>query len=367
VYVRFGIFFLLLSFHTAAAAQSDWKKAWDGAVRAAEAEGRLTLYGCCYDYDRILEGFKKIYPKIKVATVLGSGSQLGARILAERRAGKYLPDVLGAGANTIHDVLYKAHALDAFKPALVLPEVLDPGKWLDGEHRYIDPEKRYIFAFAANSQSGQISYNVEWVKPGEFKSFWDLLDQKWQGKIASLDPTATGMGAALQFFYYHPELGPPFIRKLYGEMQATLSRDPRQMTDWLASGKFALCIRCTAGGEVAKAKQQGLRVEFLDTENWKEGGSSSAAGGTLGLLDRAPHPNAAKVFINWFLSREGQIAMQKLGRPDAHNSRRIDIPKDDVDPFNKLEPGKKYFDLARPEFQDLAPILKLVKEVLPQK
>jgi iron(III) transport system substrate-binding protein len=362
-----GAFFLVLSRAGSASAQADWKKTWDDAVRAAETEGQLNLYGCCYDYDRILEGFKKKYPKIKVATVLGSGSQLGARILAERRAGKYLPDVLGAGANTIHDVLYKAHALEAFRPALILPEVLDAAKWLDGEHRYIDPEKRHIFAFAANSQSGQISYNVESVKPAEFKSYWHLLDPKWKGKIASLDPTATGMGAALQFLYYHSDLGPPFIRKLYGEMQVTLSRDARQMTDWLASGKFALCIRCTAGGEVAKAKQQGLRVEFLDTENWKEGGSSSAAGGTLGLLNRAPHPNAAKVFINWFLSREGQIAMQKLGRPDAHNSRRIDIPKDDVDPFNKLEPGKKYFDLAKPEFQDLTPIFKLVKEVLPQK
>ena len=59
--------------------------------------------------------------------------------------------------------------------------------------------------------------------------------------------------------------------------------------------------------------------------------------------------------------------LQKFGRPDAHNSRRIDIPKDDVDPYNRLEPGKKYFDLAKPEYQDLTPIFKLVKEVLPQK
>ena len=118
---------------------------------------------------------------------------------------------------------------------------------------------------------------------------------------------------------------------------------------------------------MAKAKQQGLPIGFLDTENWREGGSSSAAGGALGLPNRAPHPNTAKVFVNWFLSREGQIALQKLGRPDAHNSRRIDIPKDDVDPYNRLEEGKKYFDLARPEFQDLGVIFKLVREVLPQK
>jgi iron(III) transport system substrate-binding protein len=371
-----GIFFFLSAFYFFVVifperlqAQASWKTDWEKALRAAEAEGQLTLYGCCYEYDRILEVFGKKYPKIKVTTVLGSGGQLGSRILAERRGDKYLADVFSAGANTIHDVLYhRINALEPIKPALILPEVVDPSKWYEGEHRYIDPEKQCIFAFVANSQSGQVQYNRDQqVNPAEFKSFWDLLNSKWKGKMASLDPTTFGMGAALQFFYYHPELGPTFLRKLYGEIQVTVSRDARQMTDWLVSGKFPLCIRCNAGSEVAKAKEQGLPIGFLDTESWKEGGSSSAAGGTLGIPSRVPHPNAAKVFINWFLSREGQMALQKFGRPDAHNSRRIDIPKDDVDPYNRLAPGKKYFDLAKPEYQDLTPIFKLVKDVLPQK
>jgi ABC-type Fe3+ transport system substrate-binding protein len=363
-----ALFVFVVMFPDSLGAQAGWKEEWEKTLRVAEAEGQLTLYGCCYEYDRILEGFKKKYPKIKVSTVLGSGGQLGSRILAERRGEKYLADVFSAGANTLHDVLYKTQILEPIKPTLTLPEVIDASKWHEGEHRYIDPEKRFIFAFVANSQSGQVQYNrAQQVNPAEFNSFWDLLKPKWKGKMASLDPTTFGMGAALQFFYYHPELGPAFLRKLYGEMQVTVSRDARQMTDWLVSGKFPLCIRCNAGSEVGKAKEQGLPIGSLDTESWKEGGSSSAAGGTLGIPSRAPHPNAAKVFINWFLSREGQMALQKFGRPDAHNSRRIDIPKDDVDPYNRLEPGKKYFDLAKPEYQDLTAIFKLVKEVLPQK
>ena len=181
-------------------AQSNWKGEWEKTLKAAEVEGHLTLYGCCYEYDRILEGFKKKHPKIKVTTVLGTGNQLSSRILAERRGDKYLPDVFSAGANTIHDVLYKARALDLFRPALILPEVLDLSKWYDGEHRYIDPEKRYIFAFVANSQSGQVSYNVQQVAPGEFKSYWDFVNSKWKGKMVSLDPTSFGMGATLQFY-----------------------------------------------------------------------------------------------------------------------------------------------------------------------
>lgn len=358
---------LFASLPALASAQSNWKEEWGKTLRAAETEAQLTLYGCCYEYDRILEGFKKKYPKIKVATVLGSGNQLAIRILAERRGDKFIPDVVSAGANTIHDALYKAHILEPIKPALLLPEVLDQSKWYEGEHRYIDPEKRYIFAFVANSQSGQVIYNFKLVNPAEFKSYWDLVNPKWKGKMASLDPTSFGMGATLQFFYFNPELGALFLKKLYGEMQVAISRDARQMTDWVAAGKFSLCIRCNAGSEVGKAVQQKLPIGYLDTEDWQEGGSSSAAGGTLGIPTRAPHPNAAKVFINWFLSREGQIALQKFGRPDAHNSRRIDIAKDDVDAFNRLDEKKKYFDLAKPEYQDLTPIFKLVKEVLPQK
>lgn len=350
-----------------ASAQSNWQAEWERTLRAAETEGQVTLYGCCYEYDRVLDGFRKKYPKIKVTTVLASGNQLSTRILAERRGDRYLIDVVSSGANTLHDALYKAHVLEPIKPALLLPEVLDLSKWYEGEHRYIDPEKRYIFAFVANSQSGQVIYNTKQASPAEFKSFWDLLNPKWKGKIASLDPTSFGMGATLQFFYYHPELGAPFLKKLYGEMEIVVSRDPRQMADWLSTGKLPLCIRCNAGGEVEKAIQQKLPLGYLDTENWKEGGSSSAAGGTLGIPSRAPHPNAAKVLVNWLLTREGQMALQKLGRPDAHNSRRIDIPKDDVDPYNRLDERKKYFDLAKPEYQDLTPIFKLVKDVLPQK
>ena len=349
-------------------AQAGGQTDWQQTIHDAETEGQLTLYGCCYDYDRILLEFTKKYPKIKTTAVRGSGGQLSTRILAERRGAKYLADVFSAGANTIHDALYqKTNVLQPIKPALMLPEVLDPSKWYGGEHRYIDPEQRYIFAFVANSQSGQVQYNTQQVNPAEFSSFWDLLNPKWKGKMSSLDPTSFGMGAALQFLYYHPELGPKFLQRFYGDMRITLSRDPRQMTDWLAAGKFMLCFRCNAGSAVGKAKEQGLPIGSFDTESWKEGGSSSAAGGTLGFPSQAPHPNAAKVFINWFLSREGQIALQKLGRPDAHNSRRIDIPKEDVDPYNRLDPGKKYFDLAKPEYQDLTPIFKFIKEVLPHK
>src|ERR1041385_5003908 len=64
-------------------AQADRQNDWDTTLRAAESEGQLTIYGCCYDYDRILEGFKKKFHKIKVATVAQPGGQLSSKIRSE--------------------------------------------------------------------------------------------------------------------------------------------------------------------------------------------------------------------------------------------------------------------------------------------
>ena len=153
-----------------------------------------------------------------------------------------------------------------------------------------------------------------------------------------------------------------FIRKLFGKMGATLFRDFRQGPDWLATGKFAICFFC----DVDLLKQQGLPVDTFGPGVFKEGGGLVQQFGTLALVNRALHPNAAKVFINWLLSRRGQIALQKklASAESPADSLRIDIPKDDV-PFQsrRLE-GVKYLDTGRPEWIDMSPILALVNDAI---
>ena len=355
-------FFILLGPVGNALAQSNWSKEWETILAAAKKEGQVTVY--IYRYERLLDEFKKDYPDIKVVSVAGRGTALTTRIITERRADKFIADVYSGGANGNFNVLYKGKALDPIKPALILPEVVDPSKWYGGEHRYADPDSKYIFAYLANPSSAQLSFNAKLVNSKEFKSHWDLLNPKWRGKIVSLDPRDTGLGATMQFLYFHPELGPEFIKRFFGSMDITFSRNFPQMTDWLAQGKFALCMGCK---DSLQAKNQGLPVDDFDTSGWKEGGSFSTGGGSLSLLNHAPHPNAAKVFINWFLSRRGQTAMQKyndLYGEDAPNSRRMDIPKEMLVPNNRMIPGKKYFDVSDPKYADMTPMFNLVKEIM---
>jgi iron(III) transport system substrate-binding protein len=343
--------------------QTDWKKEWEKTLATAKLEGQITVYASTYE--RVLEAFKMEYPEIRVTSVGGRSSDVATRIIAERRAGKYLADVIAVGSNTSFNVLYRANALDPLKPTFILPEVLDQSKWLGGEHPFVDPERQYVFVYLSNPSS-VFDYNTKLTNPAEFKSYWDVLNPKWKGKIVSLTPTSTTMGSTLQFLYYHPELGQEFLKKLFGSMDVTFSGDPRQMLDWLAQGKFAICLGCR-NNEIAKAKKQGLPVGSLDTSTWKEGGRISLSG-SLSLANKAPHPNAAKILINWYLSQKGQIAVQREGTSDEGvNSRRIDIPKDDVDPAYRLVEGRRYFDVSRPEWQDLTPVFDFVKQIADQK
>ncbi len=348
-------------------ASADWTKEWEKTLEAAKKEGQVSIYLCSTcsatnRYEAILDEFKKEYRDIKVVTVTGSGAQLVQREVGERRAGKYLVDIHGGGANGAFNTLYKGKVLDPIKPTLILPEVVDESKWYGKKHHYIDPEEKYIFAYLASVSTAQLFYNSTLINPKEFKSHWDLTNPKLKGKIVALDPSNTGLGATMQFFYYHPELGPDFIRKLFGEMDITYSGEYRQMVDWVVSGKFAVCIGCK---DTDRARAQGLPIEQFDTTLWKEGASFSAGGGTLSLVNQGPHPNASKVFINWFLSRKGQTALQKFGNPDdPPNSRRTDIPKDGIRLQNQLIEGRRYLDVTRPEWQDMTPIFNLAKDVM---
>jgi len=334
---------------------------WWRVVEAAKKEGQLTVY--ISGYEAVLPFFEKEFPEIKLTAVTARGNQLGQRLLSERRAEKYLADVVSSGANPNYQVFYPAKALAPIKAALILPEVVDQTKWYLNKHQYSDPESQYVFNYVGSATYGAVNYNSKLVDIKEFKSYWDLLNSKWKGKIEARDIREAGPGAGnTRFFYYHSDLGPPFIRKLFGEMDATLFRDFRQGPDWLATGKFSICFFC----DVDVLKQQGLPVDTFGPRVFKEGGGLVQQFGTLSFVDRAPHPNAAKVFINWLLSRRGQIALQRsqANAESPADSLRIDIPKDDVPFQSRRLDGVRYLDTGRPEWIEMKRILDVVNEAL---
>jgi iron(III) transport system substrate-binding protein len=343
----------------AAAAEAGWEVEWERTVKAAEQEGQVVVYKIAHDAE--WQAFQKKFPKIKVVLIQGNAAQIQQRLLAERRAGKFLADVVRLGGGTTTS-LYKAKALDPIGPALILSEVTDVSKWLDGKHHYNDIDNQYVFVYAAFPLH-LLGYNQKFVDPKALTSYWDLLDPKWKGKITIKDPKEPGGGSPLLFLYHNPRLGPDYLKKLFSIAGVTLVRDDRQQTDWLAAGKFPITLTSKAT-EVEEAKSQGLPVDVLDAHAFKQDGVGLEAGGTmLALANRAPHPNAAKVLINWFLSREGQTAIQKTGANDpGQNSLREDIPKEHLPASLQRQRGVQYIRLWGADVWDRDSVTKFVGE-----
>jgi len=356
------LLFWLVSEHAftgAGKAHASWEAEWKRTVEAAKKEGQVTIYTSSRQSNLLLQSgaFQKRFPEIKLLIALGNPLH---RILTERRVAKYLADVTLTGPSTLWR-LYRAKVLDPVRDAIILPEVANESKWFKGKHHYVDSEQKYIFVAVGNPDSGNFYYNTNLIDPNEFRSMWDFLRPEWKGKIAARDVRTPGPGSVtIRFYHYTPALGNKFIRRLFSEMDITLFRDQRQGIDWLSTGKYPICIFCNSS-RIETAKLQGLPVEKFGL--MKEGAGLSSGGGGLTLVNRAPHPNAAKVFINWYLSRERQTAMQSV-KGGFSNSRRMDISRDMIPPNRRLKKGGNYVEVDTAERISTKHILKVINAAL---
>ena len=108
--------------------KASWQDEWDRTVKAAELEGEAVFYSLAEIGDVFVKGgFQKRFPKIKISVVGARGGEHVPRIMAERRAGKFLADVGDLG-NTSPYALYQSKALDPITSAFILPEIKDESK-----------------------------------------------------------------------------------------------------------------------------------------------------------------------------------------------------------------------------------------------
>jgi ABC-type glycerol-3-phosphate transport system substrate-binding protein len=135
------------------------------------------------------------------------------------------------------------------------------------------------------------------------------------------------------------------VKRLYIDQKPAFSRDRRQLTDWLARGTYPIVFGARES-EVEKLRQEGFPlVSVYGLPD--AGGRLSAGFGSVGLVNKAPHPNAARVFINWLLSKEG---IETYSRAYAAATTRNDVDESFLDPETIPRPGVKYSDSADWEY-----------------
>src|SRR5262249_19745092 len=125
--------------------------------------------------------------------IAGGSSQIVSRVETERSAGIYSVDVFLGGPDTTAIDLYGKKMIDLLKPLLVLAEVVDGTKWKTGKVWFVEPEEKIVvrpFCKVATV----VFINTDQVKPDEMRSYKDLLNPKWKGKISVEDPMSTGAG-----------------------------------------------------------------------------------------------------------------------------------------------------------------------------
>ena len=326
---------------------------WNKVLEAAKREGKVAVIGPvgADRRDVLVEPFQKKYG-ISVEYFADRGSGVGPRLTAERAAGQYLWDAAITGTTTGLLVLLPGGMLDPMEPALT-PDVKDRKHWRGGGLEFVDAGKRFLVM--TPSQRATLFVNPKVVKPQEIKSYKELLNPKWKKNIVMDDPTRAGPGqATFTFFYMHPELGPNFIRAL-AKQEPVVLRDYMQEMDGVIKEKYLLLIGVS--DIVAEERlKDGLPIAILDPRQLKEGSDVSPGSGGLGLFNRAPHPNAAKVYINWLLSKEGQTG---FARVNGYISARLDVPTDHS-PWRVPIPGsiKTYTQEAIDLKDDLAALFK---------
>ena len=307
---------------TVAPLASAGEASWDDVLKAAIAEGEVDVHGGPGEvfHHILVDGFRQAFPQIKVNFSGLSGRDAIPKLVRERAAGIYTTDVYVGGSSSLLQSLKPIHAFAPIRPAFILPEVLDNKAWYGGlDGGWVDRDREFIFGFEA-TVTETTAVNRDFVSPDMLKTYDDLLSPKVAGKIVFDDPRlpGPGLGAAQRYLI---NFGEEWLKRLYSQQKIVYITNPRQEAEWLVSGKYPIGIG-TSPDEIARFQQQGLGKNVVSFEAPMPHLTMDFAYGSVALMDHAPHPNAAKVYINWLLSKAGQTDWGKIGG----NSRRIDIP-----------------------------------------
>jgi len=309
---------------------------WKQVLAAAKREGKVVVAGVTGARARsvLKDAFQSKYPEIEVDYTGLPGRSITPRIMMERRVGRKLWDIwFGGGGSSI--ALKNEGALQDLRPALILPEVKGDKYWNGGvDFSFIDNEKKYLFAYSGYLQP-QAFVNRSSIPSSQISSTRQLIDPKFRGKIAINDPRRGGPGVtrvtALRLIY-----GQEFTKKLLTQQDAVFNRNYRQTAEWVIRGRYPIVIG-SSRMHVQEFWAKGLGKDVVTLPSEAEIMGSGT--GHVGLIEGAPNPNAARVYLNWILSKNAQ---ELYAKATSINSRRTDLEPVHPATFPKPELLSKY-------------------------
>jgi iron(III) transport system substrate-binding protein len=325
------------------AATQGAQTSWDKIVADAHTEGSVVLNnGAGVSGQQVLDAFQAKYPWLQLQATTMAASQFTPRVLTEQRNGLFAWDVLlGAGFNNTERVLAPAGAVGDVRPLLTdLPaEIRDDSKWAGGFvwlRSDASPDSLVTDLPVTNG----VYVNRDYITPAQLSSISQLADPQFKGKLVIYNPTLANAGSqSLANILAHTDEA--FVKKLLVDQGAVQTADTNQAAQFLTEGRYPIALGISSSSLPPFMSQGvGQNVEPLrDPDN------QYVRAGGFTVLKNAPHPNAIKVFLSWFLSREGQDEWNKSNVQSA--SRRLDVTvvnADAVPDYAHLKDYKVVFD-----------------------
>lgn len=335
----------------------NFEREWARLAAAAKQEGKLIVnFGRsgARDYGSFFKAFEEKFG-IKVTVGRGSGRDQIDRTLAERAGGIFKMDVLATGLSSLLQRMVPSGALEPMENLLFHPEVVDKSLWRDGVHRHADKEQRLIFLMAGRTDATELAINTKLLKPDSIKSYRELLDPKWRGKIVTWHPVLQPIAeAGMGSIFYSKELGPEWFRRFYTEQKPFLVTEDRMFQDALLAGSHPIGVFTgPMKAAIDRLDKDGFPVAIVigtpgEGLQAEAPGIDIGGGGAITVLKRPANPNAQKLFINWLLGREGQWLLQAVR--GEYQSFRADISNENVLPHFRLpKKGPLLVEAADPE------------------
>jgi iron(III) transport system substrate-binding protein len=336
---------------------ANFEQEWSKLTAAAKQEGTVAIASGgapSRQYRPVVDAFQKKFG-VKGEVSTGSATDTVNRVLAERKAGRYTMDVALISSRESNQRLIPSESLIPFAPLLIYPDVVDRSKWYQGRHAYADKESRYVFIYHVSKEDQyETWYNTDKIKEAEIatiKKQTDFFDPRWKGKILGQgmgDPS--GIRQMIDS-YFEPDRGQEWIRTYLLNAGITFSDDRRILETWLVGGRFPLHAVATGSEDLTALAKKGLPIKQLFLPKQVALIRAGGSGCCISAFANAPHPNAAKLFVNWFLSKEGQTLTHTLVPNIDRSSLRNDAPVGEVAPEQRRTPGVEYgFPDADPQY-----------------
>ncbi|MDO8635880.1 MAG: extracellular solute-binding protein [Dehalococcoidia bacterium] len=269
--------------------------AWNTVVEAAKKERKVTVYSYSWVGDSgvaISNAFKAKYG-IELDLITGRGSEFIERLKTEKRMGRMTADIFEGSPSHLPNAK-DANTLTA--SASNLPSLQETGVWAV-EPLFLDKDG-FILPFMSMVASPYI--NTKIIKPGEEPKSWlDIQQPRWKGQIMVQDPAISTGAYRLLAYVKYGVFTEDFLRQLNNQ-DIRFTTGLQQEAQLLAQGERALSLYLI-DSDTASAIKDGAPIKAV---SMKEGVLAQVM--AIGQIKDNPHPNAAKVFLNWLFTQEGQ-------------------------------------------------------------